>query len=414
MGYCSSCSLVSLSRPSCRINEWLSQLEHQMQVSLATAVARDVEAGRQMAESGEVKTYSMIYWLDGFPTQISVLSTQVPPCSSFLSPCSLLLAICSLLFAPRFLLLAFSPCSPRSPLLLTTSSQVLWSEQVVEVLVRGSRAEAGMVGLLAGVDRMLGLLENCVLQEQPPLRRKKIEHLIGEYVLRLLINNKVVSNKDCECLWQIHFYYNPKQTDDYLTKQQKLVHTLMTERCYLTMTQALEVMLGGSTFGSAGTGKSDTAEDTKISLTVELVGKRVMVMPDRAIFITMNPTYAGRSNLLNNPKKLFRSLAMTAPDSTMIAEVTFFSQGFRTAEKPALKIVPFFRLCDDQQSQQLHYDLTLKALKSVLASDGNIKTDPRLFSVCQVLLLRSGIESNPGPPSLPQGWERVEENGKVF
>jgi hypothetical protein len=36
--------------------------------------------------------------------------------------------------------------------------------------------------VLDTVDRMLGILANCVLQEQPPLRRKKIENLIGEYV----------------------------------------------------------------------------------------------------------------------------------------------------------------------------------------------------------------------------------------
>ena len=66
---------------------------------------------------------------------------------------------------------------------------------------------------------------------------------------------------------------------------------------------------------------------------------------------------------------------MTAPDSTMIAEVTLFSQGFRSAEKLARKIVPFFRLCDEQLSQQSHYDFKLRALKSVLASAGNIKRD---------------------------------------
>jgi hypothetical protein len=59
-----------------------------MRVSLTTAMARAVAAGRQMAESGKVEPYSMMDWLDGFPAQISVLSTQVPPCSSFLSPCS--------------------------------------------------------------------------------------------------------------------------------------------------------------------------------------------------------------------------------------------------------------------------------------------------------------------------------------
>ena len=86
------------------------------------------------------------------------------------------------------------------------------------MLVLGSGAEEGMAGVLAGVDRMLGLLANCVLQEQPPLRRKKIENLIGEYVhkrsvLRLLIKNKVENNKDFEWLRQMRFYYDPKQTD---------------------------------------------------------------------------------------------------------------------------------------------------------------------------------------------------------
>jgi dynein heavy chain 1 len=61
-----------------RINEWLSQVEHQMRVSLATAMATAVETGRQMfEEAAGLEPAAFMAWLDLFPTQIVVLGAQV-------------------------------------------------------------------------------------------------------------------------------------------------------------------------------------------------------------------------------------------------------------------------------------------------------------------------------------------------
>jgi len=87
----------------------------------------------------------------------------------------------------------------------------------------------------------------------------------------------------------------------------------------------------------------------------------------------MNPGYAGRSNLPDNLKKLFRSVAMTKPDKELITQVMLYSQGFQTAKDLATKIVPFFDHCLQKLSQQTHYDFGLRALKSVLVTSGNLK-----------------------------------------
>ncbi len=106
---------------------------------------------------------------------------------------------------------------------------------------------------------------------------------------------------------------------------------------------------------------------------VEIIGKSVKINPVMGIFVTMNPGYAGRSNLPDNLKQLFRGVAMIQPDRELISQVMLYSQGYRTAERLASKVVPLFKLCEEQLSSQSHYDFGLRALKSVLVSAGNIK-----------------------------------------
>ncbi|XP_075232643.1 dynein heavy chain, cytoplasmic isoform X3 [Lycorma delicatula] len=411
-----------------KINEWLTLVEREMRVTLASYLAQAVQDIKQLAD-GAIDPNAFMLWCDKYQAQIVVLAAQI-----------------------------------------------LWSEDVESALHQMVNPNADAENKLAPLEKVLAQVENTlnvladsVLQEQPPLRRKKLEHLINEFVhkrtvTRRLISNKICSPKAFEWLCEMRFYFDPKQSEvlqqltihmanakflygfEYLGVQDRLVQTPLTDRCYLTMTQALEARLGGSPFGPAGTGKTESVKalghqmgrfvlvfncdetfdfqamgrifvglcqvgawgcfdefnrleermlsavsqqvqtiqealksqtDCKRdgSITVELVGKQVKVSTDMAIFITMNPGYAGRSNLPDNLKKLFRSLAMTKPDRQLIAEVMLFSQGFRSAEKLACKIVPFFKLCDEQLSNQSHYDFGLRALKSVLVSAGNVKRD---------------------------------------
>jgi len=128
-------------------------------------------------------------------------------------------------------------------------------------------------------------------------------------------------------------------------------------------------------------------------------GKNVMLNNNIGVFITMNPGYAGRTELPDNLKLLFRPIAMMVPDYTLIAEIMLFSEGFANAKDLSKKMTMLYKLSSEQLSQQDHYDfgmrifLTKGAVKSVLVMAGNLKrTNPTQQE--DIVLIKAMKDSN--------------------
>ena len=428
---------VELRRPislikTPKINDWLAALESNMKTSLAELLGEAVQSFEALLDYSEVDASLFNDYLAHFPGQIVVLATQV-----------------------------------------------VWTNSVDAALASGG---GGLKSLHEMSIKLLDLLASTVLGDLELLMRKKCEHLITEFVhqrdiIAKLIHTKASSATHYLWLLQMRYVYRPESdlTDrlrikmananlaygfEYLGVPERLVRTPLTDRCFLTCTQAMAKRLGGSPYGPAGTGKTESVKALGIQLgrftlvfncddtfdfqamgriflgicqvgawgcfdefnrleerilsavsqqvqniqlglkkgtdtgnaQIELAGRQFSVNANTGIFITMNPGYAGRSNLPDNLKKLFRSVAMSKPDKELIAEVMLYSQGFKQARQLSKQIVPFFDSCAAQLTKQAHYDFGLRALKSVLVSSGGLKRT-RLTTLTERSQVESVLES---------------------
>ncbi|XP_075981627.1 dynein heavy chain at 89D [Anticarsia gemmatalis] len=249
-------------------------------------------------------------------------------------------------------------------------------------------------------------------------------------------------NKQCTGIFEYGY--------EYMGLNGRLVITPLTDRIYLTITQALTMQLGGAPAGPAGTGKTETTKDlakclgllcvvtncgegmdfravgqilaglcqcgawgcfdefNRIDVSVLSVistqlqcirsallmklkrftfeGQEIAMDSKVGIFITMNPGYAGRTELPESVKALFRPVVCILPDLEMICMISLFSDGFLTAKVLAKKMTVLYKVAREQLSKQSHYDWGLRALTAVLRMAGKLRRDSPGLSEIMVLM----------------------------
>lgn len=359
-----------------------------------------------------------------------------------------------------------------------TGTQIAWTDETEAAL---GDAEAGNEDAVKNYEakctsRLMDLIA-LVRGKLTKAQRTKIIALITMDVHARDIVHKLALERatSVECfLWkqQMRFYYTPDTRDveikitdyatmysyEYIGNTGRLVITPLTDRCYITLTMALRLMLGGAPAGPAGTGKTETTKDLARALALPIyvfncsdqmnyltladifkglaqsgawgcfdefnripievlsvvatqvkqvldavvrlavpsarpkeyqhlpagqpptcVGKfllmedEIRLIPTTGFFITMNPGYAGRTELPENLKVLFRSCAMIRPDLAPICENMLMAEGFVDARPLSVKFVTLYELSSDLLSPQIHYDWGLRSVKSVLRVAGALK-----------------------------------------
>jgi dynein heavy chain len=176
--------------------------------------------------------------------------------------------------------------SPQPGQIVLAVTQIDWAEKVELALTSGN-ADEGLRRVNEETEWNLGELAKMVRLDLTDLERTKVSALItmdvhSRDIITEMIAHRVAGVQDFEWFKRLKYRWDDTNKEvivhqtnttfhygyEYLGCTPRLVITPLTDRCYLTLTGALHLHLGGSPAGPAGTGKTETVKDLAKALAI--------------------------------------------------------------------------------------------------------------------------------------------------